>query len=195
MSIPVAEKLLEQAKKGERLSPKERRHVIAFLMATNAEATNVELGQMFGVTERQIRLDKKSIREERSKLIREEDVGLVIADILMDYDRNIRDIERSKRHSKVGTPNFRQHCESAMKMRLDTVRALQDLGWLPKNLGNMTVAKFSYKAVVEKDGTVVSRPVDLVIEKQTEERLLTDGQNEIAIELPPDQPGTPVEDQ
>jgi hypothetical protein len=37
------------------------------------------------------------------------------------------------------------------------------LGFYPKNLGNMTVEKFEYKAIVSKDGSVDTRPVNLVL--------------------------------
>lgn len=182
MAIPFAQKLLEDLQQGrkDKLSPTERRHVVAFLIATQPDLTNQEMADIFRVTERVIRMDKLAIRENRSQLIRQEDIGLVIADILIDYDRNIRDLEKSKRAAKPGTPVYLRHCEASMKMRLDTVRALQDLGYYPKNLGNMTVNKFEYKAIVNKDGSVENRPVDLVIDAQEEEpKLLNAAKEEI----------------
>ena len=161
MAIPVAQKLIESAQSGQKLTAKERRHAVAFLMSTDQSSTNTSLADLFQVTERTIRLDKKSIREEKSQLIKEEDVGLVIADILLDYERAIREIEKSAKDSKSGSQVRLNHINSKMDMRLKTVKALQDLGWLPKNLGNMTMDKFEYRAVVHKDGNVEVRKVDM----------------------------------
>ncbi len=160
--IPAAEKLLEQAKNGEKLGAPQRRHVLAYLMATRPEGvdfTNDALGELFQVTSRTIRVDKNKIRGERAKMVREEDVGLVVADILIDYDRTIRDLEASKNKCKLGTRERRAHNESIMKMRLETVQALQNLGFLPKNLGQMAVQRFEYKANVSLDGSVDVSPV------------------------------------
>lgn len=157
---PTAEKLLEAAKNGDKIGTADRRHVVAYMMATQPHVTNVELAEVFGVTERTIRADKLKVREERSKRIKEEDVGLVIADILIDFDRNIADIEKSKKAAKAGSGTYLAHCVSAMDMRLKTAKALQDLGYLPKNLGNMTVTKFNYQSVVLKDGHVETRRVE-----------------------------------
>jgi hypothetical protein len=159
MAIPVAEKLLSRARDGEQLASKERRHCINYLTIKEPSLTNVALGELFQVSEKQIRLDKQKIRKDRADLLKEDDIGLVIADIAIDLENQIRDIEVSKRKCKLGTNAFLKHCVAAHKMRLDTVHALQDLGYYPKNLGNMTVSKFEYRAIVSKDGSVDTQPV------------------------------------
>jgi predicted HTH transcriptional regulator len=59
MALPTTKKLIEAAKKGETLSPKDRRQCIGVLMATQPELTNDEMAEMFKVSERMIRFDKK----------------------------------------------------------------------------------------------------------------------------------------
>lgn len=156
MAVPTAKKLLESAQSGERkLSPKERRHVVAYLKGTQPEITNVEMASIFGVTEKTIRMDFLAIRKEKAKLIKEDDIGLIIADIALDYERQVMDIEKSKAKAPLGSRRFLDHCTSAMDLRLKVVKALQDLGYLPKNLGSMTVQKYDFKAVVdERTGAV-----------------------------------------
>lgn len=156
-----AEKIIERAQKGEKIASNERRHAVAYLMTTDLSQSNQELGKLFGVTEGQIRHDKKTIREDRAKLIREEDIALVIADIMINFDRQVRDIERSKRDCTPGSRNFLEHCKAIFNLEMQRITALQNLGYYPKNLGNMTVSRFEYEATVAKDGGVVTRPVQL----------------------------------
>jgi hypothetical protein len=164
MALPHAEKLIERARQGERLPSKERQHCVSFLMATQPSATNVELGILFGVSERQIRQDKDKIRRDRAKLLKEDDIGLVIADIAMSFDNQVRDIEASKRKCKYGSRTFLEHCKAIFKLQMDKVVALQNLGYYPKNLGQMTVEKFEYTAIVSPDGSASSLPTKLMIE-------------------------------
>lgn len=186
MAIPYADKLIERAQKGERLTAKDRRHCVGYLMGTRPEMTNVEIGELFQVSEGLIRADKKRIRHERARLIKEEDVGLVIADIAIECDRQIRDLEASKMKCAKGTRPFVEHCKAIVDTRLKSVKALQELGYYPKSLGNLTVERFEYRAVVGKDGSVDTRPVDLrfdgdddVIDVEFEEqRLIEAGQDE-----------------
>lgn len=159
--IPHAEKLLERAQHGEKLTAPERRHCITFLMATMPQ-TNDEMAEMFQVCDRQIRDDKKWIREEKVKTIKEDDIGLVIADIAMSYEKQVNDLERSKKQCKMGTPAYVGHCRAIFDCRMKMVEALQNLGYYPKNLGNMTTQKFIYKATVSVDGAVdTSRALDM----------------------------------
>jgi hypothetical protein len=151
--IPVTQKLLEESSK-RKLTTKERRQCVVYLKTTIPDTTNTELAERFGVTERTIRQDLQAFRKEKAQFIKEDDVGLIIADIALDYERQIRDIERSKQKAPLGSLRYLQHCTNAMDLRLKCVKALQDLGYYPKNLGQMTVQKFDFKAIVNKDGSV-----------------------------------------
>lgn len=174
MGIPNAEKIIERARQGEPVTTKERRHAVAYLISTQpGEITAGDMAEWFGVTDRTIRFDMRYIREERAKLIKEDDIGLVIADIAMTFDNQIRDIEKSKAKCKLGSREHLEHSKAIFDMQLRKVKALQDLGYYPKNLGNMTVEKFEYRATVSKDGAVDTRRVDMfdaeVIETRPED--------------------------
>lgn len=161
MALSEAEKIIGRAQKGEAIPAKERRHVVGYWMGTAPDMTNQQIADVFHVTEGQIRLDKKVIREDKAKLLKEDDIGLIIADIVMTFDRQVRDIETSKVKCGVGTRSYLEHCKSIFKLQLEMVRALQDLGYYPKNLGNMTIDKYEYKAIVMKDGSVDTRRIDM----------------------------------
>jgi hypothetical protein len=155
--IPTTQKLIEEAA-SRKLNTKERRQCVVYLTATDPDITNTDLAQMFRVTERTIRMDKQAFRKEKAQFIKEDDVGLIIADIALDYERQIRDIEKSKAKCKLGTKEYLAHCTSAMELRLKMVKQLQDLGYYPKNLGQMTVERFDWKAEVNlRDGSVNTR--------------------------------------
>lgn len=159
--IPNAEKFVERAQKGEQLTVKERRHAISYLTVTRPELTGSALAQLFKVSEPTIRIDKQRIREAKAEMIQKEDIGLVIADIAICFERQIRDMESSKNHCKVGSVAYLGHCKAIFQMQLQKVEALQKLGYYPQNLGNLTVQKFEYKAIVNADGSVLTRPMDM----------------------------------
>lgn len=164
MALSFAEKMLARANAGERLKATERRHVIEYFSATHPDKSNREMAELFQVSERVIRLDKELYREQKALFLKKDlqkDLALVIADIAMDFERQVLDIEKSKAKAKLGSLPYLAHCKSVLEMRLNMVKAFQDIGYLPKNLGNMTVEKFEYKATVSKDGAVNTRPVDM----------------------------------
>lgn len=162
--IPNAEKIIEKAQKGEKPTTAERRHALSYLMLSGRMDTNAAVGELFKVTERQIRLDKKWLREQRAREIREDDPALVVADLLISFEKGIRDVERSMNKCKLGSRVYLEHARSLYRMQLEKVKALQDLNYLPKNLGNMSVVRYDYAAVVSKDGSVETRPTDLSFE-------------------------------
>lgn len=162
--IPNAEKIIERAQRGEKPSTADRRHALSFLILRGQTDTNAALGELFKVSERQVRLDKQWLREQKAKTIRNDDPGLVIADLMMSYEKEIRNVERSMAKCKLGSRVYLEHAKTLFKMQLEKIKAMQDLGYLPKNLGNMSVTKYEYSALVGKDGSVETRPVDLSFE-------------------------------
>ena len=168
MALIQAEDILIRAKGGEKVQPNERRHAIAYLFVKEPDTTNVALADIFGVDEKVIRKDKIHLRTEKAKEIKSEDVGLIIADIHLCFEKVAMYIERSRRKCDLGTRTYLDHCKAIFRMKLDMTKAMQDLGWLPKNLGNMTVENFQYEATVGKDGSVNTRPVDLKFDEQGE---------------------------
>lgn len=154
--MPHAQQLLEKAQAGETLSTKDRRHVVSFVMSTHPETTNVEMAKWFKITERAVRMDKKYIREEMAQSIKEEDVGLVIADIALNYDLQIRRIEKGLLKCVEGTRTHLEYIKTLWAFQIEKVTALQRLGYYPQSLGNMVIDKFEYKATVALDGSVES---------------------------------------
>jgi hypothetical protein len=171
MALAKAQELITKAQLGNKLTARERRHAVAFLMATQPEISTSEMSQMFGVIERQIRFDKQHIREERSKLITDEDVGLVIADIRISYENAARELHQQMRKSKEGTQVRLNYITAIHTLYLKTVEALQNLGYYPKNLGSQTINKFEYRAVVDMvTGNVETRQLnemDYLLDKKT----------------------------
>jgi hypothetical protein len=162
MALPHAEKLLKEAHEGKVLSTDQRRHVVGWLMATQPEVTTREMADAFNAAERTIRDDKAWVRKQASEVIKSEDIGLVIADIRMTYERFVERIEKSLKKCTEGTTVYLNHLKLLMEMELKVVEALQSLGYYPKNLGNMTTTKYEYKAHVARDGNVEVRPVDML---------------------------------
>ena len=148
MLRPQAEQLISRALAKEHLNPAERRHCISYLQVTQPEATNVAMAEMFGVTEGSIRADIKAIRSAKAKIIREDDIGLVIADVALTFEHQVRDAERSKLKAGLGSRTYLEHCRAIARMQVERIEILQKLGYFPLNLGNMTVQKFEYKATV-----------------------------------------------
>jgi hypothetical protein len=178
VAIPVTQRLLDEART-RKLTVKERRQCVVYLKTTDPETTNVYLAELFQVTERTIRQDLQKFRKDKARFIKEDDVGLIIADIALDYERQVNDIEKSKAKAKPGTGVYLQHCTSAMELRLKMVKALQDLGYYPKNLGNMTIKKFDFTAVVEPISgqvtTVQSGDVPILEAEFTDQLALPEG--------------------
>lgn len=166
MSIPHAEKLIEIARKGNKLPTKDRRHCVGYLVSTKPDLTNGAMGDLFQVSERQIREDKSRLRKMRADIIKEEDPGLVIADIAMCYDQQIRDMESSKAKCSLGSRTYLAHCQAILNSQFLKVKALQDLGYFPKHLGNLVVERFEFKSTVTSDNTLKARAVNLNFEDE-----------------------------
>jgi hypothetical protein len=48
--------------------------------------------------------------------LRDDDVGLVVADIVFTFKRQLRDLEKSKAACRPGTTEYRKHCESLFNL-------------------------------------------------------------------------------
>jgi hypothetical protein len=161
MAILTTEALLQEARDGRKLDAVDRRNVLRYLMYTRPDMNNVEAGELFQVTEATIRKDRAAIREEMAEELRTEDVGLVIGDISFNFRRQMRDLEASKAKAKPGSKEYLAHCVALLDMELKKTKAFQELGYLPKNLGNMTVTNYDYAAVVIKGDQIESRPLTM----------------------------------
>jgi hypothetical protein len=157
-----AEALIKSAKDGEKLDADKRRHAVGYLMSTQPELTNLDLATLFDVSERTITEDRRNIRQQAAELVTQEDIALVIADIRLSYERYQQQLASSLKKATQGTRVYLDHLNSGMQMQVRVVEALQSLGWYPKNLGQLTKKEFRFEAHVTKDGTVDTRPVELL---------------------------------
>lgn len=155
-----AEEIISLAKTGSKLTTDQRRHAVGYLMATQQELTNMQMAELFDVSDRTIRDDKGVIRKQAAELVSQEDIGMVIADIRLTYEQFRQKLAASLKKATAGTATYLNHLKLEMEMQLRVVEALQSLGWYPKNLGELTKKSWSFSAIVTKDGTVDTRSVD-----------------------------------
>jgi len=87
-----AEALWELAKTGQRLNVKERRVVVDHLMVTKPHMTNQQIADDLQVSESMVRVDKTILRKDMAKALKNEDVGMVIADAVILFDKQIHDL-------------------------------------------------------------------------------------------------------
>lgn len=160
MALTTTEQILNRAEGGEKLNSEDRRRCIAYLSTTKPDMSNVDMAQLFKVHESLIRKDKKVIRKKLAKEVNEEDVSLVIVDISQNFIRQLRDLEASKAKCKLGSRDYVSHCTSLFDLELKKVRALQDLGFLPKNLGTIATEKFEYLAIITKGDQIESKSIE-----------------------------------
>lgn len=153
------EKLLERAQSGEQLNSRERRHCLTHLLINNPEMSFAALSRLFRVSDTQIRKDHTKIRLEKSKLIQGDDVGLVLADVAFTFETQIRDLEIAKKKANPGSATYLKYCQTIFDLHLSKIKALQELGYYPKNLGNLVVERYEFRADVSKDGVVRSEAV------------------------------------
>lgn len=157
-----AEAIVSLAKKGEDISTSQRRHAVGYLMSTQPDLTNAQLAELFGVSDRSIREDKQWTRKQAAELVTQEDVSLIIADVRMKYEWFCQQLAASTKKATLGTANYANHLKLGMEMQLKVVDSLQSLGWLPKNLGELSRKSWNFTAIVTKDGTVDTRPVEML---------------------------------
>jgi hypothetical protein len=175
----TAKELWTRAQNGEKIATKERRHVLEWLQVMgDTSYTNVDLGKIFGVTERMIRVDRKKVREDAVKALSEnKDINFVIADIFQDFEKQRADLERNKKHARDGSPTYNQACKMIFEMRVQMLKLLQDFGWLPKNIAASHTASYVHIAVVNtSDQTVATETIqDTVRVQEIVDKLHSDG--------------------
>jgi hypothetical protein len=161
MALPTTKRLIGRAEKGEKLTPKERRQCIGYFMVAEPETSNTDLAALFRVSERMIRFDQKAIKEQIAKEYAGLDPTVIVGELMMMRDRQIANIERSLKKAVEGSRTYLAHCVAINKILTDTTKTLQDLGVLPKELGNLQVESYEYKAYVIKDGQVETRALHM----------------------------------
>lgn len=160
-----SEELLAIAESGkwdnEKYTVEQRRKVVAFVMATRPDVSNIAMARWFKISDTAIRKDKDWIRTKASEEITKDDIGLVIVDIRRSFERFMTEVGESAKKAQKGTNTYLMHQKLMMDYQLKVVEALQSLGYYPKNMGNLTKKVYVFKSHVNtKTGDVNTLPVE-----------------------------------
>lgn len=150
----IIQGLLESVKAGNRLTREERRLCVAHLEATELY-TDKELASLFRVTPGVISKDREKIREDRASILS----VVKPVDFVVDYLDNqkyvlgrlrgiIEDVKTSTKESVMALDKY----SLAVQRTMDT---LQNLGALPKHLGQITVMEERWVAEIADGGHIV----------------------------------------
>lgn len=163
MAVAIqAQQFLDKAAAGEPLTSNERRHALLYVQGQNPNVTQRELAAMFGVSESQIRKDIQKIKSDMQDQAKATYMDTVVQDLIHEQHNVYEAISDSLKVAQKGTRVYLDHLTARHKVRLDTIRILQDIGALPKNLGEVSVKKEVFKAeVAQGSNQVVTRPLDL----------------------------------
>lgn len=135
------------------------------MRATEPDLANTELADIFGVSERMIRVDIKAIKDSLAKEFAGLDPTVIVADLLIMRDDLLTELRKSMKSTTLGTRSRLDHLLAIKSINIDTVKALQDLGVLPKELGHLQTENYDFKAYVIKDAQVVTRRLDMFDDK------------------------------
>lgn len=159
--------LLEIAKtKTRKLTPRERRSLISFIDEAGVkdasghpvEYTNYELAALLDVDEKTIRLDKRRILKEYASIITPEDAMSFVAEFVKGHDDLLRRAYAGLRQSPEGTLAHQNYLKILSDLSKRRVTMLQEIGAIPKELGNLNVNQELWEAYVldDKKGNATS---------------------------------------
>jgi hypothetical protein len=86
------------------------------------------------------------------------DGSLVAQDLIQSFNEFCEQLDASTKETTNGTSNKLKHLQAKIDYKLKIITALQSLGLLPRDLGNMTRTEFIFKATVGKGGSVTTAP-------------------------------------
>ena len=164
--LPPSE-LLEVAKaKSRKLTPRERRTVIKFVDDAGVkdangkpvEYTNYELAALLNVDEKTIRIDKRKILKEYTSIITPEDALTFVGEFIKGHDDLMRRAFAGLRQSPDGTLAHQNYLKIISDLHKRRVAMLQEIGAIPKELGNLNVNQELWEAYVldDKKGNATS---------------------------------------
>lgn len=155
-----AEALLRSGEE-EKLEAEDRRDALMYLMGVRGDLSNVELARLFKVNEKTIRTDKDQIRKRvAEEIVKSDDISLFVSDLRRGYERIKVELAKSTKKCQYGTNTWLSHIKFEWELEKEIIEALQGLGVLPKNLGNLTKTEFIFKAHAGKGGGVNTVPVE-----------------------------------
>jgi len=168
--MPILEPQLlwqEAQEKDRKLTPSERRRVVMWLQHSHPELFNTDIARVLGVSDKLIRNDKELIRKKAAEEIKNDSIELIISDIIQVYNKQAQDLERSKRKAVLGKGEYRMHSLAVAQIENMKLKALQDVGWIPKNLGTGFTESYSYVVDVGENGMIKTQKVEQKMEKKS----------------------------
>ena len=153
-----------QSGKGSELSATERRLVIAHMDEIGELSSNLELAQMFGVDERQIRKDKARLVRAYAKRIAPDQAMNFIAAYTRNHDILIAQARKGLKAANPGTPAHQYYVKLISDLEERKVTKLQSIGVIPKELGRLAITEEKWIAVFSDEGTASVHPDDDSVE-------------------------------
>lgn len=152
----------------EKLEAEERRDAVMYLMGVRPDLNNLDLARIFKVNEKTIRVDKDLIRKRvAEEIVKGDDISLFVSDLRRAFENIKSELAKSTKKCEYGTNTWLAHKKFEWELEQGIIARLQDLGVLPKNLGNLTKTEFIFKAHVAKGGGVNTVPVETQEELKT----------------------------
>jgi hypothetical protein len=163
MAVAIrAHDIIERARVGQEVSAEERRHAIVFVKGQNPEINHRQLAAMFGVSESMIRKDMSKINQDLSEDLKSTFMDTVVGELINEQHNLYQALQKSLKAAPIGTNTYVAHCQALFKIRKDTIEVLQNIGALPKTLGEVSVKKEVFQAqVLPGTSQMVTRPLDL----------------------------------
>jgi hypothetical protein len=163
MAVAIrAHDIIERARVGQEVSAEERRHAIVFVKGHTPDVNHRQLAAMFGVSETTIRNDMSKINQDLSEDMKATFKDTVIGELIHEHNNMHAALLRSLKAAPLGTNTYVAHCQALFKIRKDTIEVLQNIGALPKSLGEVSVRKEVFKAEIQVGSNqIVTRPLDM----------------------------------
>jgi hypothetical protein len=167
MSINPDE-LYKQAQQGLKLTPSQRRAVIAHLEEQGEIQSNYELAAIFRVDERVIRRDRTRLLRTNAKAIHPEQALLYIAAYVRSHDQAIAQCRLGLKKAQPGTPTHQMYLKLLSDLEERKASKLQSIGVIPKELGRLAITEEKWIAVFSDEGLASVHPDDGVEVKELE---------------------------
>lgn len=156
----TGEVLLQRAKTGEKLGVADRRACLNYMLIKERGLTNVEIAEIFGISETMVRKDRAIIESVKATEVFSEDANLIVYRTVEVMDSQISALEASKKKSKQGSRDFVLHCKVISDLAKDKIKLLQELGFVTKSVSTAT-QDFDFAAIVVKGDQIDTRSVSL----------------------------------
>jgi hypothetical protein len=145
------------------LTPRERREAVAYLDDhgfgdDNRDLSNYELADLFDVSEKIIREDKKRILAEYTSVISPAEALSYVGQYLRSHDGLIVRAKHGLAKSKPGTQAHQHYLRLISDLEAKRIQILQEIGAVPKELGRLNVTEERWVATVSNDGIVTCQP-------------------------------------